>query len=387
MNTVVKQELTGAKTDHAAPELSGLRVLLVHQWLYTWAGAERCLEQLALLMPHADLVAGVVTPEMRERHAIARRAAESWVGRIPGARRHHRWFLPLHAAALSTYDTSAYDLVISVSHAFEKSVRARKPGATHVCYCLTPPRYLWDQSDAHHRMAKPLQRAALGVALPMLRALDREAATGVDRFVCISKFVAERVRTAYGRESAVVYPPVEVRPATTMRESPPFLLSLGRLVPYKRVDLAIQAAEQLGMRLVVAGAGPQRSELERLAGRHTEFVGEVSEAEAGRLLSTCAAFVFCAEDDFGIAPVEANAHGAPVVAFARGGAVETIQDGVTGVFFNEQKAQAVAEAISRCLAGRWDATIIRANAERFSPARFREGMRNELVAAIETRRA
>lgn len=385
MSTVTERPLVAGPISCAAPELVGLRILLVHEWLYTWAGAERCLGQLVELMPHADVLAGIVTPNMRERNEIAGRARESWVGRIPWARRKHRWFLPLHALAFSRFDTSEYDLVVSVSHAFEKAIRARKPGATHLSYCLSPPRYVWDLSDAHDRLATPAQRLALRLGRPALRALDRSLAKGVDHFVSLSEFVAGRVRRSYGRDSAVVYPPVAAKSVdagtSTTRES--FLLTIGRLVPYKRVDLAILAAEQLGIRLVVAGDGPDRARLEGMAGRHTEFCGEVSETRAAELLASCAAFVFCAEEDFGIAPVEANAHGAPVIAYSGGGALETMEDGKTGVFFGEQSVGALSLAIQRCLAMSWDEGVLRRNAERFSPARFREGMRREIGKALK----
>ena len=371
----------------AAPEFASLRVLLVHEWIYTWAGGERVLEHLAQLIPHADVLSGIVTPEMRKEKALAARAKESWVGRLPGSRRHHRWFLPVHALAFARYDTRDYDLVISVSHAFEKAIRPMKPGGVHVSYCLTPPRYLWDLSVAHDRLASPLQRAALRTVRMPLRALDRRFASRVDHFVSLSHYIADRVRRAYGRESAVVYPPVSLKSAVPAGRREGFLFTMGRLVAYKRVDLAIQAARQLGVRLVVAGDGPERSRLERMAGPEVEFLGRISEERAGALLSTCAAFVFCAEEDFGIAPLEANAHGAPVVAFGAGAALETTQDGVSGVLFQEQTPASVAEGIRRCLNMSWDSSRIRANAERFSPRRFHEGMRAQLVAALERRSA
>jgi glycosyltransferase involved in cell wall biosynthesis len=371
------------RAPHAAPELAGLRILLVHEWLYTWAGAERCLEQLVALMPHADVFAGIVTADMRRQHAIAAQAQESWVGRIPGARQHHRWFLPAHALAFRTHDTSSYDLIVSVSHAFEKAIRTHKPGAVHVSYCLSPPRYLWDLADAHDALATPLQRLALRTARGPLRMLDRSAARGVHHFVSLSQHVAARVRRAYGRESAVVYPPVAIKPmrATSGRRQS-FLLSLSRLVPYKRVDLAITAAERLGMRLIVAGDGPARGRLMKLAGPHTEFVGSVSEEEAGELLSTCAALVFCAEEDFGIVPLEANAHGTPVVAFDAGGARETMRNGETAILFSQQTVQAVTSAIEQCLARSWDVSALQANAARFTPSGFRDGMRAVLRDAV-----
>lgn len=365
--------------------LSQARVLLVHEWLYTWAGAERCLEELVAVVPQADVLVGIITREMRARHAIARRAVETWVGALPGAHSHHRWFLPLHALAFRTFDTSRYDLVISLSHAFEKAIRA--PNGRHLCYCLSPPRYLWDLHDTYTRHASWPQRVALRAATFPLRALDRLGAAGVDRFVCISRSVAGRVRRSYGRESDVVYPPVSPKASTTTgggggaRER--FLLSLGRLVSYKRIDLAIAAAERLRMRLVVAGDGPERARLERLAGPHTEFVGVVSEDEAGRLLSTCAAFVFCGEEDFGIAPLEAHAHGAPVVAYARGGVAETMEHGSSAIFFHDQTEDAVVQAIEQCLKQTWDPALLKRNAARFSSGNFREGMRRIILEMLE----
>jgi glycosyltransferase involved in cell wall biosynthesis len=385
VSTLAEERAGTGRENLAVPELSALRVLLVHEWLYTWAGAERCLEQILAMMPHADVLAGIVTPAMRAHHRIARQARETWVGRIPGARRHHRWFLPLHALAFSRFDTSEYDLVVSISHAFEKAVRARKPGAIHVSYCLSPPRYLWDLSDTHDQLAAPLQRMALRVGRTALRAADRRAARGVHHFVSLSRVVADRVQRAYGRESTVVYPPVTPKghqPLVRTNRSF-FLLSLGRLVPYKRVDLAIDAAERLRIPLVIAGDGPDRRRLEGLVGPFTEIRGTVSEEEAAELLSSCAAFVFCAEDDFGIAPLEANAHGAPVIAFGRGGALETLEDGRTGVFYQEQTVEALSAAITRCLSTTWNEDDLRRNAERFAPDRFRDGFRRALLGATE----
>ena len=371
---------TGAPPARTTRPFVGVRALIVHEWLYTWAGAERCLEGIAELLPDADVIIGTITDEARSKFPIARRARETWLSRIPGARRYHRWFLPLQAAAFGTIDTSGYDVVISLSHSMGKLVRPRR-GAVHVCYCFSPPRYLWDLRETHDSQATLLQRLALRTGGRLLRSLDRRGASGVDRFISISHCVADRVRRAYGRDSDVVYPPVLAKPISGgAREG--FLLSLGRLVPYKRVDLAIRAAESLGMKLVVAGDGPERKRLARIAGPNTEFVGAVSEEEAGRLLSSCAAFVFCGEEDFGITPLEANAHGAPVVAFARGAAVETLEEGRTGVFFAEQSPASVADAIVRCLGRGWDFEVLRANAERFSPARFREGMIAQINAAL-----
>ena len=364
-------------------DLSKLRILLVHEWIYTWAGAERVLAELVELLPHAHLLAGIVTPDMRREHEIAARARETWVGALPGAHRGHRWFLPLHAAAFAGCDARDYDLIVSVSHAFGKLVRARTD-ATHVCYCLTPPRYLWDLQPTYDEMGTVTQRLALKTSAPILRAIDRYGAQNVSSFISISRYVADRVRRAYSRESTVVYPPVRsgsTSPQNGHRNGT-FLLSLGRLVPYKRVDLAVRAAEELQVKLVVAGDGPERERLERMAGRHTEFVGQVSEQEASRLMSQASAFVFCAEEDFGIAPLEANSHGTPVVAYRRGAACETLREGETAVFFDTQSVTSVASAIGRCLGSSWDPDAMRHNASRFAPGRFREQMLESLGQAV-----
>lgn len=370
----------------SAPSLSGLRVLVVHEWLYSWAGAERVLEQIVDVFPQADLLVGVMTERMRGYNAVTRRAKETWVGGVPGARTHHRPFLPLHALAFETYDTSKYDLVISESHAFEKCIRATS-NAVHLCYCHSPPRFVWDLQHVYAAQAGPIARLALNASAPLLRAIDRRGARRVDRFVVNSRNVAERVRRSYGRDADVVYPPVVAKhgasdaTADTTAASP-FLLHLGRLVPYKRLDLVVAAAERLQIPLVVAGDGPERPRLERLAGKYTELLGEVSEARAAELLSSCSALVFAGEEDFGIVLVEANAHGKPVVCYAAGGAVESMVADVTATFFERQDVESLAGAITRCLGRTWDERALHANAARFAPENFRRGFRAAVARAL-----
>ena len=370
----------------SVPAVAG-RVLIVHEWLYTWAGSERCLEEVARLIPTADIVIGTITPDARRRFPVAARARETWLGTIPGARRFHRWFLPMQAIAFSSIDTSSYDLVISLSHSMGKLVRPRGD-ARHLCYCFSPPRYLWDLQQTYARQSPPLQGAALRLGSSAMRMIDRYGASGVHRFVSISRCVADRVQRAYGQTSAVVYPPVVPKSETT-RDVPrgDFLLSFGRLVSYKRVDLAIAAAQQLGMRLVIAGDGPEAPRLRAMARRdpRIEFLGEVSDDVAADLMSTCAAFVFCAEEDFGIAPLEANAHGAPVVAYAKGGALETMVAGETAVFFDEPEVARVVAAVRECVRRDWSPALLRDNARRFSPDRFRKEMLAQIAAVTGLR--
>lgn len=366
-----------------------LRVLIVHEWLVAWAGSERVVEQLLAVFPGADLVAGVVAPEVRDFNAVTRRARETWLGRVPGARAHHRWFLPLHPAAFASVDTRGYDLVISSSHAFAKAVRVAAP-AVHVCMCYSPPRYLWGMEDQYRSGGGGAEGAAQSLGLralgPLLRAVDRRAARGVDHFIAISEFVRERIARAYGREAEVIHPAVQPRavPARRGEARGDYVLSLGRLVPYKRVDLAIAGARRAGVKLVIAGEGPERARLEALAGGDpaVEFRGEVSEREAGELLEGCRAFVFCGEEDYGIAPIEANAHGAPVVGYARGGLLETMVPGETAVMFERQEAEAVAEALARALARDWDDAALRRNAARFGAEGFRARVEASCRAAV-----
>jgi glycosyltransferase involved in cell wall biosynthesis len=364
-----------------AAQFAALRVLIVHDWIIAWGGAERTLEQLLAIFPQADLVVGVMGKDTRSLNAVTARARETWLARLPFARSHHRWYLPLYPAAFASVDTSGYDLVVSSAHAFAKMTRAPR-SAVHVCYCHSPPRYLWDLHEEYRRDGA-LSGRALAVAAPALRALDRLSARGVDAFVANSHYIADRIRRCYGRDAAVVHPPVTRKPARRSIEARhDALLSLGRLVAYKRVDLAIEAANAMGARLIVAGDGPERQRLERLAGPTVTFLGEVGEREAGDLMESCRAMVFCAEEDFGIAPVEANAHGLPVVAYRRGGAVESMQDGISAEFFDEPTAGALITALERMEGRAWDEEAIRGNAKRFSPELFRAGIIDQVARLL-----
>ena len=379
-------EVTGqhrlAEPPAAIPDFSSLRILVVHDWMLAWAGAERTLAEITHVVPQADVVVGARAPHLRNLNAVTRRARETWLARIPGSYRDHRWLLPLQYPAFATLDARGYDLVISSSSAFSKAVRPR-PGRPHVCYCYSPPRYLWDLAPVYQETMTRMQSLALSAAAPVLRAADRRSARSVTHFACISRFVAERVRRAYDRDAVVVYPPVAPKPASRMpgkRED--FLLVLGRLVQYKRVDLAIAAAERLGIPIVIAGDGPDRRILEAMKTRCATFLGEVDEATAGSLLERCRLFVFCAEEDFGIAPLEANAHGAPVVGYGRGALRETMTSR-TAVFFDRQDVDAVAAAIQEALTRRWDEADLQSNAARFSPERFRRDFATVLAHALE----
>jgi glycosyltransferase involved in cell wall biosynthesis len=327
------------------------------------------------MYPDAPIYASVFDRRRLPRHTDSWDLRGTLLQRLPGVRRYSRALLPLMPAAFAHLDLRAYDLIITTSSAFSKNVSPRA-GVANLCYCFTPPRYLWDLHQAYApglrgRLAAPLVR--------WLRARDRKAATRVSRFVAISNTVATRIERTYERDCTVVYPPVEVeriRPNGLPPED--FFLVVSRLVSYKRVDLAVAACARLGRPLVVVGDGPERRRLERLAGPQTRFTGVLPDAEVAELFARCRALLFPGLEDFGIAPVEAQAAGRPVIAFGNGGATETVLDGETGLFFGEQSPEALASAILRLDTWSADPAACRRNAERFSADRFR----TEMAAAV-----
>jgi len=359
---------------------SSVRVALVHDWLTGMRGGERCLEVFCELFPDADVftllhVPGSVSPTI-ERHRIT----TSFVQRLPGAARHYRNYLPLFPRAVEAFDLRGYDLVLSSSHCVAKGAR-RAPGARHVSYCFTPMRYVWDLYDDYfgHR-AGPLVRALMPPVASALRRWDRRSSARVDDFVAISRHVASRIHRWYGRSAEVIYPPVDVqRFDLADGDAGDFYLVVSALVPYKRVDLAIEAVNRLGRRLVVVGSGPEERALRGVARPGVEFLGWRSDAEVADLYRRCRALLFPGVEDFGIVPLEAMAAGRPVVAFAAGGALETVvppgtNAPPTGLFFDVQTVDALVDALRRLESGAiaFDPKALRARAEEFDRPRFRE---------------
>lgn len=358
------------------------RVALVHDWLVGWGGSERVLQILAELFPDAPIYTSVRHPDEKVRGVFGGREIRTTVLQsVPGSGRHYRKLLPLMPVAFGRLDLSDFDLVISSSHAFSKAVRVR-PGAIHLCYCHSPPRYLWDL----YRTYSPGWKGVIGAPLARwLRRRDVMSASGVHRFVANSRTVADRIRRHYGAEAGVVYPPVDVDPfvkAAEGVEPEDWFLTGGRMVRYKRTEIVVQAARLGGFRLKVFGDGPERPALERMAGPATEFLGPVTDASLASLMARCKAFLFAAEEDFGIVPVEAQAAGRPVVAWGRGGATETVVHGETGILVEGQGTpRDFEEAVQDLVARTWDAERIRRNALRFRTERFREGILSEVGRA------
>ena len=363
-----------------------MRVAIVHDWLTGMRGGERVLEAMLELYPDADIFTLVHAPGSVSQRIEANRIRTSFLQRLPGALTHWRHYLPLFPLAVERLDVSAYDLVLSSSHCAAKAVRPGN-GATHVSYCHTPMRYVWDQYEAYFARATPAVRLAMRLMAPRLRRWDRRTADRVDAFVANSHNVAERVRRTYRRDAAVVYPPVDVSRFAPAPVREDFYLLVSALVPYKRVDLAVSAFAQDGRRLVVVGDGPEYARLRRGAPGNVTFTGFVPDEEVASLLGRCRAFIQPGEEDFGIAVVEAQAAGAPVIAYGAGGALETVVSaasangtGPTGVLFQPQTPDGLVRALEQFEAMEFDANNLMKHAHGFSPERFRA----DFAAAVET---
>jgi glycosyltransferase involved in cell wall biosynthesis len=365
---------------------ASLDVALSHDWLTGMRGGERVLEWLCRGFPRATVLTLIHNPAAVSDVIAAHPVRTSPLQRLPGIGERYRRLLPLFPWAFGRLRAPPADLLISTSHCLAKAVRA-PPGARHLCYCFTPMRYAWTFYEEYFGR-NPLKRRALAPLLARLREADLRANERVDRFVTLSRHVQERIRRFYGREADVVYPPVDVdffTPGDAARDAaaPAFDLIVSALVPYKRIDLAVRAYSRTGFPLKVVGVGTEFPALRAAAAPNVEFLGRLEDGAVRALYRACRLLVFPGEEDFGIVPVEAQACGRPVVAFGRGGARETVEDGVTGLFFDAQEEDALIAAVESAAARAWDAAAIRRRAERFHPQAFVDG----LAASIRACRA
>lgn len=356
------------------------RVALVHDFLIGVRGAERVFFEICDLYPDADVFSPIFDPDGTEGRLAGRNVRTSFLQRLrPGART-FRALLPLYPAAIRSLDLSGYDLVVSSSSAWAHAVRPG-PGATHVCYCHNPFRYAWNERDrtlAERR--DPLTRAALAAFLDRWREWDRAAAARVDRYVTNSRATRARIAADFGREATVVYPPVETGRFRPGPVGDHYVL-LSALMSHKRIDLAVEAFNRLGLPLVVVGDGPDGCRLRALAGPTIHFAGRVDDARAAELLASARAAVVTSVEEFGIAAVEAQAAGRPVIAAGEGGALETVVDGVTGRLWTGG-AEGLAAAVAGFDALAADPAACVANARRFDTAVFREAFPREVDAAL-----
>jgi glycosyltransferase involved in cell wall biosynthesis len=359
------------------------RVAIVHDYLNQWGGAERVLEEMHTLWPDAPIFTSIYD---RERMPASYRnwpIRTTLMQHLPGIARHHQPYLPLYPLAFSRLDLRDYDLIISSSSAFAKNIYPAS-GATHICYCHSPMRFAWNAADyaRRERLGGPTKRA-LAPLLRALRRWDKRGTARVNHLIANSAVVADRIRRFYGRDSTVIHPPVRTDIPAARGEPGDFYLIVTRLVPYKRLDIVVEAFTRLGLPLRIVGVGRDRAALEALAGPTITFLGGITDAEKDRLYGECRATIFPAEDDFGIAQVEAQAAGRPVIAYRAGGATETVVDGVTGIFFEAQTPDALIAAVERREATTFDAETIRAHARLFDAAVFRQRLREFVESKVE----
>ena len=353
-----------------------MRLAIVHDWLTGMRGGEKALEVLCERFPDAELftlvhVRGSVSPTIERL-----RMHTSFVQRLPQVHRYYRHYLPLFPTAIEQFSFDRFDRVVSLSHCCAKSI-VRPARVPHLCYCLTPMRYAWDQFDAYFGPAR-IGRTSSALMRPVMARLarwDRDTAGRADRYVAISHYVAGRIRRYYNREATVVYPPVDTdffHPDGAARER--FALVVSALVPYKRIDVAIAASARARVPLTIVGDGPERETLERAAGSTVRFLGRRTNDEIRDLYRRAAVTLLPGEEDFGIVPLEAQACGRPVVALGRGGALETVKDGETGVLVDDPSPDAFADAIAAAIDRPFDAAAVRRHAERFGRVRFGDQM-------------
>jgi len=364
---------------------AGRRIVLVHDWLTGMRGGEKVLESLCRIFPGAPLLTlvharGTVSPLIES----GRRVRTSFVQHLPAPARFYRHYLPLFPIAIEGFDLDDVDLVVSTSHCAAKSV-VPTGRALHVCYCHSPMRYAWDQFDAYFGAARvgPVASAALRPVLARLARWDRDTAGRVDRFVANSRYVAGRIARYYNRGSSVLYPPVATDFFTPEDTPPdPYFLVVSALVPYKRIEIAIEAARALHAPLRIVGTGPDAARLEALAGPTVEFLGALDDDALRAVYRKAQALILPAEEDFGIGPVEAMACGRPAIAFGRGGARETVEPGVTGWLVDDARPASFAAAMDAATRHPWDPAAIRARATGFGTARFEAGFRDILTEAL-----
>ena len=361
-----------------------MKIALAHDWLNQIGGAENVLEQMVAMYPNAPVFTTIYGPKLMPQAYRTWDIRPTWLNHALAIHRHHQPYLPLYPPAVTSMDFNGYDVILSNKSGFIHGLQHTSK-QLHICYCLAPTRYVWDYGGY---AAREGFGRWLGIAIkPVIKRLqqwDFRAAQpppmdqkgkgpGVHHFIAISTDIQARIKERYQRDSVVIYPPVNTdrfRPATGQPGGDYYFI-LSRLIPYKRIDLAVQALNRMGRRLIIAGDGRDRAPLEAIAGPGVEFKGRLPWDDVVELMANCRAFIFPGYEDFGIAPVEAQAAGRPVIAFAGGGALDTVIEGETGLFFHEQSVDALIETIEQFEQMSFDPAAARANAERFSNERFR----------------
>lgn len=363
------------------------KVAFVHEWFTTYAGSEKVLEAMVDEYPDADLFALIDfrTPDVRRRFRD-KPVHTSFLQKMPGVQKHYRLYLSLMPLAVAQFDMSGYDLIISNSHAVAKGI-ITGPDQLHLCYCYSPMRYAWDLQHQYLResnLSSGLKSALARMILHRMRMWDVQSAHNVDSFIACSEYIARRVQKVYRRDASVIYPNVAVDEFTIGSDREGFYLTASRMVPYKKMHLIVQAFTRMPERkLIVIGDGPQFKRIKSMATPNVTLLGHQPYNVLLEHMQKARAFIFAAEEDFGITPLEAQACGTPVLAFGKGGALETVQDGVTGLHFHEQSPEAICNIVDQfeAMPDHFKPQRIRAHAERFSTQRFRAEFRDHVEAA------
>lgn len=366
--------------------LDHLKIAIVCDWLTVFAGAERVIYQMHKLFPKAHIYTSLYDPKKCHVFKDAT-VIESNLKWIPGAKHMHRVLFPLMPKAFESFDLDDYDIVISSSHSAAKGIITR-PETLHISYCHSPMRYVWDHCHEYQRSFKkftPLRWTYLPI-LHKIRIWDRLASERVDHFIANSKYISGRIQKYYGRESEVITPPVDLESFKASTEKGDYFLAVGRLIPYKRFDLLVEAANKLKFRLNIVGTGPEMKRLKRMAGDTVEFLGQISQEQLAEQYQHAKALLFPQLEDFGIVPLEAMASGTPVIAYGKGGALETVEAGKSGLFFEEQSLDSIVKTIKKFKKQKWDYDWIAQSVDRFAPGRFRSQLLHSVQDAWKEHR-
>jgi len=355
-----------------------MKIAIVHDWLVTYAGAERVLEQIINLFPDADLYSLIDFLPKEKRFFIKNKKVNtSFIQYLPFAKKKYRSYLPFFPYAIERFDLSEYELIISVSHCVAKGVKTNK-SQKHICICCSPVRYAWDLREQYlkeTKLDKGFKSILANFILDRIKNWDIKTIDRVTDYVAISKYIADRIKRNYNKNSTVIYPPVDVNKFELYEKKEDFYLTASRMVPYKKIDLIVETFSKIPeKKLVVIGDGPEFDKIKKLAGKNIELLGYQEDKILKDYMKRAKAFVFAAEEDFGIVPVEAQACGTPVIAYGKGGAVETVVENKTGLFFYRQDVDSLIECVEKFekIYEKFDFKEIRKNSERFSVERFRK---------------